>query len=191
MIDQCGFKGATNGGAQVYNKQPLVIVNASGNASPEEIIGLEKRIIDTIAAKYGIDSSNISIVGEDINAGVALSAILMADTPFKAAVAVSPVTDLRTYNPVVTQRIMRMAGATSAYRLNSAVDNASKLEKKLLILHSAGDDVTPLSNTEALCNALVDSGVQFDMQVFFSGGRGMTSGLANNYTITKIYNYIK
>ena len=54
MIDQCGFKGATNGGAQVYNKQPLVIVNASGNASPEEIIGLEKRIIDTIAAKYGI-----------------------------------------------------------------------------------------------------------------------------------------
>ena len=54
MIDQCGFKGAVNGGAQVYPKQPLVIVNASGNASPEEIIGLEKRVIDTIAAKYGI-----------------------------------------------------------------------------------------------------------------------------------------
>ena len=54
MIDQCGFKGATNGGAQVYPKQPLVIVNASGSASPEEIIGLEQRVIDAISAKYGI-----------------------------------------------------------------------------------------------------------------------------------------
>ena len=54
MIDQCGFKGAVNGGAQVYPRQPLVIVNASGSATPEEIIGLEKRVIDTIAAKYGI-----------------------------------------------------------------------------------------------------------------------------------------
>ena len=54
MIDQCGFKGATNGGAQVYQNQPLVIVNASGTASPEDIIGLEQRIIDTIANKYGI-----------------------------------------------------------------------------------------------------------------------------------------
>ena len=54
MIEQCGFKGATNGGAQVYKNQPLVIVNATGNATPEEIIGLEQRIIDTIANKYGI-----------------------------------------------------------------------------------------------------------------------------------------
>ena len=54
MIDQCGFKGATNGGAQVYQNQPLVIVNASGSATPEDIIGLEQQIIDTIAGKYGI-----------------------------------------------------------------------------------------------------------------------------------------
>ena len=54
MIEQCGFKGATNGGAQVYQNQPLVIVNASGNATPEEITGLEQRIIDTISNKYGI-----------------------------------------------------------------------------------------------------------------------------------------
>ena len=54
MIEQCGFKGATQGGAQVYRNQPLVIVNASGNASPEDVIGLEQRIIDTIREKYGI-----------------------------------------------------------------------------------------------------------------------------------------
>ena len=54
MIEQCGFKGAKLGGAQVYQNQPLVIVNATGSATPEEIIGLEQRIIDTIASKYGI-----------------------------------------------------------------------------------------------------------------------------------------
>ena len=54
MIEQCGFKGQRLGGAQVYQNQPLVIVNASGHASPNEIIGLENKIIATIQEKYGI-----------------------------------------------------------------------------------------------------------------------------------------
>ena len=54
MIEQCGFKGKRLGGAQVYMNQPLVIVNASGDASPEEIIGLETEVIQAIESKYGI-----------------------------------------------------------------------------------------------------------------------------------------
>ena len=54
MIEQCGFKGAKLGGAQVYQNQPLVIVNATGNASAEDILQLERKVIDTISAKYGI-----------------------------------------------------------------------------------------------------------------------------------------
>lgn len=54
LIEQCGFKGARLGGAQVYPRQPLVIVNASGNALPEEIIGLEKQVIDAVREKFGI-----------------------------------------------------------------------------------------------------------------------------------------
>ena len=55
MIDQCGFKGMRLGGAQVYPKQPLVIVNATGAATPEEIVALEQRVIGTIREKYGIE----------------------------------------------------------------------------------------------------------------------------------------
>ena len=55
MIDQCGFKGMRLGGAQVYPKQPLVIVNATGAATPEEIVALERRVIGTIREKYGIE----------------------------------------------------------------------------------------------------------------------------------------
>ena len=54
LIEQCGFKGARNGGAQVYPKQPLVIVNETGEASPQEIIGLEQQVIDAVKAKFGI-----------------------------------------------------------------------------------------------------------------------------------------
>ena len=55
MIEQCGWKGKRSGGAAVWDKQPLVIVNQTGEAYPEEIIGLEKRIVASIQAKFGVE----------------------------------------------------------------------------------------------------------------------------------------
>ena len=55
MIEQCGWKGKRSGGAAVWEKQPLVIVNYTGEAYPEEIIGLERRIIDSVKRKFGVD----------------------------------------------------------------------------------------------------------------------------------------
>jgi len=55
MIEQCGWKGRRSGGAAVWDKQPLVIVNYTGEAYPEEIIGLEKRIIASVKAKFGVE----------------------------------------------------------------------------------------------------------------------------------------
>ena len=55
MIEQCGWKGRRSGGAAVWDKQPLVIVNYTGEAYPEEIIGLEKRIIASVKAKFDVE----------------------------------------------------------------------------------------------------------------------------------------
>ena len=55
MIEQCGWKGRRSGGAAVYDKQPLVIVNYTGEAYPEEIIGLERRIIASVKEKFGVE----------------------------------------------------------------------------------------------------------------------------------------
>ena len=55
MIEQCGWKGRRSGGAAVYEKQPLVIVNYTGEAYPEEIVGLERRIIESVKDKFGIE----------------------------------------------------------------------------------------------------------------------------------------
>lgn len=54
MIEKCGFKGVSEGGAAVYEKQPLVLVNATGNASPDEVLALENRIIDAVRNLFGI-----------------------------------------------------------------------------------------------------------------------------------------
>ena len=55
LIEQCGWKGKRSGGAAVWEKQPLVIVNYTGNAYPEEIVGLEKRIISSVKTKFDIE----------------------------------------------------------------------------------------------------------------------------------------
>lgn len=57
MIEQCGFKGLQMGGAAVYEHQPLVIVNLTGEASPEEIIALESRIVAEVYEKFGVELS--------------------------------------------------------------------------------------------------------------------------------------
>lgn len=54
MIEQCGWKGRTQGNAGVYEKQPLVIVNATGSASPGEIIDLKNDITASVKERFGI-----------------------------------------------------------------------------------------------------------------------------------------
>ena len=54
LIDQCGWKGAVRGGAGVWPSQPLVIINASGEASPEEILALEECIRMSVSDRFGI-----------------------------------------------------------------------------------------------------------------------------------------
>lgn len=54
MIEQCGFKGAEEGGAAVYEKQPLVIVNRSGEARPEDVLALMNKIVEGVKRKFGV-----------------------------------------------------------------------------------------------------------------------------------------
>ena len=54
LIEQCGWKGKKLGGAQVWPKQPLVIVNAD-NAKPEDIINLAATVSASVKEKFNID----------------------------------------------------------------------------------------------------------------------------------------
>ena len=54
LIDKCGWKGVRRGNALVWPVQPLVLVNATGEASPREILDLEAAIVDSVRRRFGI-----------------------------------------------------------------------------------------------------------------------------------------
>ena len=54
LVEQCGWKGRTVGNAGVYPKQALVLTNATGKASPAEIIALKDMIIKSVLDRFGI-----------------------------------------------------------------------------------------------------------------------------------------
>ena len=53
LIEQCGLKGKKVGGAQVYERQPLVIVN-TGNASAKDIISLAELVQQSVRQRFNI-----------------------------------------------------------------------------------------------------------------------------------------
>ena len=54
LIEHCGLKGKTIGGAAIYEKQPLVIVN-QGNASGQDIADLAAEICKAVKEKFFIE----------------------------------------------------------------------------------------------------------------------------------------
>ena len=54
LIDRCGLKGMSEGGAAVYEKQPLVIVNATGTATSADVLAVERRVISSVEQKFGV-----------------------------------------------------------------------------------------------------------------------------------------
>ena len=55
LIDKCGWKGMSRGGAAVYIKQPLVIVNWTGSAIPEDVMSLAEGIRSSVKERFGVD----------------------------------------------------------------------------------------------------------------------------------------
>ena len=54
LIDTLGWKGKCVGGAQVYEKQPLVLVN-TGTAVPEDVMRLAAAITESVKEQFDIE----------------------------------------------------------------------------------------------------------------------------------------
>ena len=55
LIDQCGLKGYSIGGAKVWELQPLIIVNASGRATAAEILAVESHVLEQVSTRFDIE----------------------------------------------------------------------------------------------------------------------------------------
>lgn len=57
LIDKAGLKGYTEDNAATWSAQPLVIVNATGHATPRNIVALEETIITKVHDTFGVTLS--------------------------------------------------------------------------------------------------------------------------------------
>ncbi|MCH5182364.1 MAG: UDP-N-acetylmuramate dehydrogenase [Prevotellaceae bacterium] len=54
LIDRCGLKGFSVGGASVYERQPLVLVNRDGTATGADVLALSRHVQREVLARFGV-----------------------------------------------------------------------------------------------------------------------------------------
>ncbi len=65
LIENCGLRGYTIGGAQISTKHCGFIVN-KGNATAEDVIALIKLVQEKVKSKFGVElQTEVKVVGED------------------------------------------------------------------------------------------------------------------------------
>jgi dipeptidyl-peptidase-4 len=131
-----------------------------------------------------VDKNRIAIWGWSYGGTVALMSMSRGKGVFRAGIAIAPVTDWQLYNSIYTERYLRTPGENSeGYRLASPISYAGDLEGKLLLIHGTSDDNVHLQNTLYYAGALVESGKQFDMQIY----PGKNHSIAGNASRIHLY----
>jgi dipeptidyl-peptidase-4 len=86
---------------------------------------------------------------------------------FRAGVAVAPVTNWREYDSIYTERYLGDPEQfPDGYRDFSPVSSAANLKGRLLLVHGTGDDNVHFGNTVQFVQALVESGISYNLQIF-------------------------
>lgn len=120
-----------------------------------------------IATLPGVDRNRIGIHGWSYGGYETLMAATDRDCPFKAAVAVAPVTDWRYYDTVYAERYMTTPAMNeSGYDISSPCHRAAGMKTNLLIMSGTADDNVHVANSISFQNSLLANGLFCDMMLF-------------------------
>jgi len=133
----------------------------------------QKEAEDLIAAanwaaqQETIDGNRIALLGWSYGGYQTLYTMSMKDHPFKAGIAIAPVTDWKLYDTGYTERFMRRPQVNArGYREASLLNKAEDLTGNVLIIHGTGDDNVHVQHTMQYTDALVRANKQFEMQLY-------------------------
>src|SRR5262249_6172247 len=123
----------------------------------------------------GVDASRIGFFGWSYGGFLASRAVLDADTPFAASVAVAPVTDWTLYDTAYTERYLGMpeGGKAATYASANLPARANLLSRPLLLMHGTADDNVLFEHTLRLVEALQTAGKTFDLQIYPGKAHGI------------------
>lgn len=114
-----------------------------------------------------VDSNRIGIAGWSYGGYETLMAVSDAASPFKAAVAIAPVTSWRYYDTVYAERFMLTPGENEGgYNASAPVNRVANINCNLLLIHGTADDNVHLSNTMEFVSRLQESNRVCDMLLF-------------------------
>lgn len=111
-----------------------------------------------------LDLERVGIVGWSFGGYLSALAVLRRPDVFRAAVAGAPVTDWMDYDTHYTERYLGVPGpGDTVYAGQSLIEDASRLERPLLLIHGTGDDNVFFRHSLKLANALFRAGKPFEI----------------------------
>lgn len=127
-----------------------------------------------------IDANRMAILGWSYGGYETLYTMSTKGHPFKAGIAIAPVTDWRLYDSAYTERYMRRPQVNPrGYEEASLLNKAADMEGTVLIIHGTGDDNVHVQHTMQYIDALVQANKQFEMQLYPDDNHFLKKG--NNY----------
>ncbi len=120
-----------------------------------------------LARQNWVDPARIGMHGWSYGGYETLMCLSFTDNPFKAGVAVAPVTDWRFYDTVYAERYMLTPQQNDeGYNMSAPLKRANRMNKELLIMAGTADDNVHPENTLEYASALQSAGCLFDMMMF-------------------------
>lgn len=143
-------------------------------------------ILERLGARHReMDLNRVGVVGWSFGGYFSAMAPLLRPDVFKAGVAGAPVTDWRLYDTAYTERYMGMPGENpNGYDATSAVVNAAKLTRPLLIIHGLTDDNVYAAHSLALTEALFAAGKPYEF-IALSGTHMVTDPTSEAALMTR------
>ena len=149
------------------------------------------------AAKYFakqsyIDSEKMAIWGWSYGGFTTIMCMTDENNPFKAGIAIAPVTDWALYNTAYTERFMnRPQENFVGYDQTNLLDRAENLSGNLLLIHGTADDNVHTQNTLLFAEKLVDAGKQFDMQLYTNKNHSILGAKTRQHLYIKCAEWLK
>lgn len=137
-----------------------------------------------------IDGKRIGIWGWSFGGYNTLMSMSDGSGAFKAGVAIAAPSDWRFYDTVYTERFMRTPKENAeGYDAGSAIKRAPQLKGSLLLIHGTADDNVHYQNCAEYSEALVQAGIQFNMQVYTNRNHGIFGGKTREHLMNRVANF--
>ena len=137
-----------------------------------------------------VDAENIAIWGWSFGGFSTALSLEKGGDLFKAGISVAPVTNWRYYDTVYTERFMRTPKENPfGYDENAPLAYPEKITANFLLVHGTADDNVHAQNSYEFAEALVQAGVQFDMQFYTNRNHGIYGGNTRSHLYTKMLNF--